>query len=128
MRLSPLMSESLKLRKKPSTVALQTCRLNGHAKPASTPPECSRKANAKETAATVFKILLGSIFLAFVTWLYYTSGGAKTTTLPESYVLCSHHGSAIYTVDDDDSKVDCLAVHGSRILHTGTLGAQNLPS
>lgn len=46
-------------------------------------------------------------------------------SLPETYALCSHNNlePAIYTVDDEDTKVQCIVVHKSRIEDTGTLGA-----
>ncbi|KAH8119361.1 amidohydrolase family-domain-containing protein [Phellopilus nigrolimitatus] len=64
-------------------------------------------------------ILAGSILLATASWMHTTS--VEDDTLPESYALCSPDGRAIYTVDDNDSKVQCLLVHGDRIFETGSL-------
>lgn len=44
-------------------------------------------------------------------------------TEPTVYALCSPHGAAnIYTVDANDTKVQCLIVEGERFLHTSTHG------
>lgn len=45
------------------------------------------------------------------------------SSLSDSYILCSPPGTAkIYTVDDRNSKVECLVVDGENIVDTGTLG------
>ena len=44
-------------------------------------------------------------------------------TEPAAYALCSPHGTAnIYTVDANDTKVQCLVARDERFLHTGTYG------
>ena len=44
-------------------------------------------------------------------------------TEPTAYALCSPHGTAnIYTVDANDTKVQCLVVKGERFLHTSAYG------
>jgi hypothetical protein len=65
-------------------------------------------------------IFLASVALSCVAFLLY----AKRQQLPlsESYVLCSRIGNQIYTVDDTGSRVQCLAVHNSQIVATGSLG------
>jgi len=50
--------------------------------------------------------------------------GCFRGTEPAVYALCSPHGTAnIYTVDANDTKVQCLVVKHERFLHTGTYGA-----
>ena len=44
-------------------------------------------------------------------------------TEPTVYALCSPHGTAnIYTVDANDTKVQCLIVKGEQFLHTSAYG------
>jgi hypothetical protein len=45
---------------------------------------------------------------------------SRTTDLPESYAVCGHSPSQIYTVDDTRSNVDCLIVHKDEIRAVGT--------
>lgn len=42
--------------------------------------------------------------------------------LPNSYAVCSRTGAAIYTVDEAGSLVQCMAIHDSHIIATGSLG------
>ena len=45
-----------------------------------------------------------------------------------SYILCSPPGTQqIYTVDHDDSKVECMAIHGDFIIDTGARGMSHEP-
>ncbi|KAH7915226.1 amidohydrolase family-domain-containing protein [Hygrophoropsis aurantiaca] len=41
---------------------------------------------------------------------------------PASYAICSRKGSAVYTVDEDNSVVQCLVIQQSFIVDTGSLG------
>lgn len=43
--------------------------------------------------------------------------------LEDTYALCSRYAPAIYTVDQQNTKVQCLLVRAGNILSTGTLGA-----
>ncbi|KAH8119350.1 amidohydrolase family-domain-containing protein [Phellopilus nigrolimitatus] len=68
--------------------------------------------------ARLLVILAGSALLATASWMYTSS--VEDDALQESYALCSPNGRAIYTVDDNNSKVQCLLVHNDRILETGS--------
>lgn len=39
--------------------------------------------------------------------------------LPNSYVVCCRRGNCIVTVDEADTRVECMAIHGSKIVDTG---------
>ena len=42
---------------------------------------------------------------------------------PAAYALCSPRGTTnVYTVDANDTKVQCLVVRDERFVHTGTYG------
>src|SRR5882762_4893474 len=64
-------------------------------------------------------IFLASVALSSALFLLSSK---QQQVLPESYVLCSRAGNRIYTVDDAGSQVQCLAVHKSQIVATGSLG------
>ena len=72
-----------------------------------------RVARGRGTALLVAVIAVG---IAGIGLLLRTSSG-----LPNDYAVCST-GSQIYTVDEINPRVECIAVSGSRIVHTGTLG------
>ena len=44
--------------------------------------------------------------------------------LPHAYALCTHHGDGtrIYTVDANNSVVECVGVSGERVIAAGDLG------
>lgn len=65
------------------------------------------------------RLFLVSVALSCVALLLYRK---QEVALPESYVLCSRTGQRIYTVDDAGSRVQCIAVHYSEIVDTGSLG------
>ena len=64
-------------------------------------------------------IFLASVALSSALFLLSSK---QQQVLPESYVLCSRAGNRIYTVDDAGSQVQCLTVHKSQIVATGSLG------
>jgi hypothetical protein len=65
-------------------------------------------------------IFLASIASSCALFLLYSK--QQQAHLPPSYALCSRAGNQIYTVDDAGSQVQCLAVHNSHIVATGSLG------
>lgn len=121
LRGSPSMSDVLQPRRAlPPNGAPR--KANGHAsqhKCSSTGASPQQK--TARTVTTLPKVLAGSVLLALISWVYYKKVDTAAP-LPDSYVLCSRHGPAIYTVNAENLKVDCLAVHQSRVVHTGTLG------
>lgn len=73
-------------------------------------------ASSKGTRVYIFtaSIVLSITFLLYLRFF---------PSVSDSYILCSHPGTAkIYTVDDANSKVECLVVHGQNIIDTGSLG------
>ena len=68
------------------------------------------------------KVLVVSAVFAYFSWKSGPSHTKNSNALPDSYVLCSRNGPAIYTVDDQNRKVSCLAINESRIFDTGDLG------
>ncbi|KDQ57712.1 hypothetical protein JAAARDRAFT_35398 [Jaapia argillacea MUCL 33604] len=66
---------------------------------------------------TIVLVLLGSVLISLVLVSYRSS----TKTLPESYALCSHEEDGIYTVDGEDSRVQCLVVHQAQVFDRGSL-------
>ncbi|KLO18383.1 hypothetical protein SCHPADRAFT_899781 [Schizopora paradoxa] len=67
------------------------------------------------------KFLVVSAVLAYFSWKPAPSRSREANALPDAYVLCSRNGPAIYTVDEQNRKVSCLAVNESRIFDTGDL-------
>lgn len=68
------------------------------------------------------RLFLVSVALSCFALLFYRK---QEVALSESYVLCSRSGQRIYTVDDSGSRVQCIAVHYSEIVDTGSLGQLN---
>jgi hypothetical protein len=58
--------------------------------------------------------------LAFSALLLYYPMSPKS--LSTSYALCSRDGLHIYTVDDENTRVQCLVVHKAHVVDTGSLG------
>ncbi|KAF7321442.1 putative amidohydrolase YtcJ [Mycena kentingensis (nom. inval.)] len=69
------------------------------------------------TKLSRFPILIGALLLATI--LYATRSSSFRYDAP--YALCSGDPLAIYTVDQHDSNVDCILVHKTKILATGSL-------
>lgn len=65
----------------------------------------------------LFLVAVGLSLLSLLSTTY-------PTALPKSYALCSRSGTGVYTVDDNDSRVQCIVVHESLIIDTGDLGEQ----
>lgn len=69
------------------------------------------------------RVLLCCLAVFLVSLLFMSNrGDAITSVLPETYALCSRDAPTIYTVDDKNTMVQCLVVHGSRIPDTGSPG------
>ncbi|KIJ67588.1 hypothetical protein HYDPIDRAFT_149313 [Hydnomerulius pinastri MD-312] len=62
-------------------------------------------------------IFLVSLALSLAFW-YYPNGPAA---LSESYAVCSRTGAKIYTVDDNNTVLQCLVVRDALIVDTGSL-------
>ncbi len=58
--------------------------------------------------------VFGIVLFAFLPSLLLKS-------IPESYILCSK-SRKIYTVDESNPRVECISVHGSRIVDVGDFG------
>lgn len=78
----------------------------------------STKAGRVFAPTSFLKLLITACFVTF-SWIYTSSSAVKV--LSNSYALCSRSGLAVYTVDSKSSTAQCLLVHGSRILGTGSL-------
>lgn len=76
------------------------------------------KARRMCTPTTFLKLLITACLVTF-SWMHTSSSSSKV--LSSSYAICSRRGRAIYTVDSKSSTAQCLLVHGSRILGTGSL-------
>jgi hypothetical protein len=46
----------------------------------------------------------------------------SSSTLPETYALCSRQPDGVYTVDQHNSQTQCIVVQGAYIVETGSLG------
>lgn len=79
-----------------------------------------------ETTATRGFILAASLALSVILLLYLRNFHSPSRAT--SYILCSPPDTQqIYTVDHDDSKVECMAVDGDFIINTGTHGMSHEP-
>jgi hypothetical protein len=65
------------------------------------------------------RAIIGSLVLAGLWAIVHFSGWA----LRPSHALCSRDGDFIYTVDQDNSNVQCVVVTGAYISYTGSLCA-----
>lgn len=69
---------------------------------------------------TNLNLKIGVVATIFSFVVYYVLH--SDTQLPETYALCSSDGRNIYTVDNDNTIVECILVHKSHIADTGNLG------
>lgn len=53
---------------------------------------------------------------------YLMSTKLTTSTLPETYALCSRQSNGVYTVDQHNSQTQCIVIQGAYIVETGSLG------
>lgn len=65
------------------------------------------------------RIFMVSVAISCAVFFFYRK---QQILLPESYALCSRSGQNIYTVDHFNSRVQCVVVHRSEIVDTGSLG------
>lgn len=71
--------------------------------------------------------ILAASFALSVTLLLYLRN-FHSSPLASSYILCSPPDTEhIYTVDHEDSKVECMAVRGDFIVDTGARGTSHEP-
>jgi hypothetical protein len=78
------------------------------------------------TTATRGFILAASLALSVILLLYLRNFHSPSPAT--SYILCSSPDTQqIYTVNHDDSKVECMAVSGDLIIDTGTHGMSHEP-
>ncbi|KJA23395.1 hypothetical protein HYPSUDRAFT_39875 [Hypholoma sublateritium FD-334 SS-4] len=66
-----------------------------------------------------WKILVATIALSFVAYQVTRQEDHVLTT----YALCSSGGANIYTVDENNTSVECVLIHNSRIVDTGDLAS-----
>jgi len=89
--------------------------------PSSSAKDSQTKYGAKGNSSTQntwsWKLLLALIPIFFA--LYATTRPSKS--LPTSYALCSNHAGGIYTVDGNNTRVECIVVDGPYIVNTGSL-------
>ena len=88
-----------------------------------TPKDSDAKSTSKSTS-TVFntstKLLAVCSLVSAVIW---TKLPNPTVALPKTYALCSPNDSSmIYAVDSQNSRVQCIFVHDTRIADSGNLG------
>ena len=62
-------------------------------------------------------LMLWIVLVALVLQRIYEFG----RSLPNSYILCSKSKN-IYTVNEDNPRVECISIRGSRIVDVGDLG------
>lgn len=63
-------------------------------------------------------IILGAVTLSALTYTYLETSSVSVT----AYALCSRDGHSVYTVDAKNARTQCLVVHNSMIVDTGSLG------
>lgn len=115
------MSEGLKLRPVPSGDVPRSRSTTGRARPGDSSSR-SKSTPFRFSTASLLEILAGSAFLAAVSFFFVGAPEKNETPLPETYALCSRGGPKIYTVDDNNSKAECLVIQGSIIIDVGRKG------
>ena len=116
------MSDSELRQRQPSPAMSPKASPRKHKSPSGLPPLNSRPASPTTTRGF---ILLASLALSITLLLYLRNFHSSS---PSSYILCSPPGEQqIYTVDHDDSKVECMVVHGDLIIDTGARGMSHEP-
>jgi len=80
------------------------------------PPTLGRPASSWNYS---YKLAFVAVLFSFVA--YNTTQDDRS--LPETYALCSRDGAkTIYTVDMENTRVECLLVRGSSVVGSGDLG------
>lgn len=74
----------------------------------------------------ILRLVSVSALVAFASWIFSIAKEGKPILLPESYALCSPNGQNIYTVDDHNTKVQCMLINRTRIIATGSLREYSL--
>lgn len=69
-----------------------------------------------------YKILAAVVFFSFIAYQV----GRPQLGIPETYALCSSEGRGIYTIDENDTTVECVLVHGAYVVDSGDLGVSFL--
>ena len=77
------------------------------------------KASGRQSFA-IFVALVLSTFLCLA-FQFLDPLSNLLSASPNAYILCSQDSNAIYTVDEKNSKIQCIAVQGSYIVGTGAL-------
>lgn len=78
---------------------------------------CDVRSNSQRLSSS--RVIIGLCLLASLLQL---RGGSRITTAPP-YAVCSHDRPAIYTVDAENSIVECIVVNGSTIVDAGSISA-----
>ncbi|KAH9913457.1 amidohydrolase family-domain-containing protein [Epithele typhae] len=85
------------------------------------PAACPPAAVPRSTSRSVSTALFGFISLAISTYLLSTKLFFSHQALHASYALCAPDGAHIHTVDPSNPRVQCLVVHDSHFIFTGSL-------
>ena len=82
--------------------------------------DSSKKAPPRRISASLKHLI--SVGTLAIGLLVFRNFGRKSGPLPHgTYALCSPSGQNIYTVDSQNSKVQCIVVENSRISDLGPL-------
>lgn len=79
------------------------------------PDDTAKKPPISNTNATLFKMAAVAAVMSMIAYLI--SSGRH-----ESYALCTPDGKGIYTVDGNNSLVECILVRQGHIVDSGDLG------
>ncbi|KAJ7354162.1 amidohydrolase family-domain-containing protein [Mycena albidolilacea] len=78
--------------------------------------------NSSPTKPISTSVILGFSVVVSAFAIYF-SGVLSPSPTSTAYALCSRHAGNIYTVDQNNSQVDCIVVHDSVIVDTGSLAS-----
>jgi hypothetical protein len=82
--------------------------------------------NCPATASTERSSLPWAVYLAAASAIVaclmaINHSSSSTSTLPETYALCSRRPDGVYTVDQHNFQTQCIVVQGPYIVETGSL-------
>jgi hypothetical protein len=85
--------------------------------------ELNHNATEQSSSSKATRVYITATSLALSAVLFLYLRFSSSDRFPVSYILCSPPGAiSIYTIDDRNAKVECLAVNEHQIVDTGALG------
>ena len=84
-------------------------------------PKANYPATASPERQSSWAVYLAAASAIVACLMVVKHSPSSTSTLPETYALCSRRPDGVYTVDQHNSQTQCIIVQGAYIVETGSL-------